>query len=41
MVSLDKIDTIEKNRIKIKDQIIPISETYKQRFFNLIKHSAK
>lgn len=41
MVSLDKIDSIEKDRIKIKDQIIPISETYKQKFFNLINHSTK
>lgn len=41
MVSLDKIDSIEKDRINIKDQIIPISETYKQRFFNLINHSTK
>jgi two-component system, LytTR family, response regulator len=36
MVALDKIDSIEKDRIKIKDQIIPISETYKQKFFALI-----
>lgn len=36
MVALDKIDSVEKNGIKIKDQIIPISETYKQRFFALI-----
>jgi len=41
MVSLDKIDSIEKDRIKIKDQIIPVSETYKRRFFALINHSAK
>ncbi|HEX8370654.1 MAG TPA: LytTR family DNA-binding domain-containing protein [Pyrinomonadaceae bacterium] len=39
MISLDKIDSIEKDRIKIKDRIIPISETYKKRFFNLINHS--
>lgn len=38
MISLDKIDSVEKDRIKIKDQIIPISETYKQRFFSLINH---
>lgn len=41
MVSLDKIDSIEKDRIKIKDQIIPISETYKQRFFSLINVSSR
>lgn len=38
MVSLDKIDSIEKGGIRIKDQIIPISETYKQKFFALINH---
>ena len=37
MVALDKIDSIEKDRIKIKDRTIPISETYRERFFNLIK----
>jgi len=40
MISLDKIDSIEKSGIKIKDQIIPISETYKKRFFSLINHRA-
>ncbi len=39
MISLDKIDSIEKSGIKIKDRIIPISETYKKRFFSLINHS--
>ena len=41
MVALAKIDSIEKDRIKIKDRIIPISDTYKQRFFALIDHSVK
>ncbi|HEX8736402.1 MAG TPA: LytTR family DNA-binding domain-containing protein [Pyrinomonadaceae bacterium] len=41
MVSLGKIDSIEKDRIKIKDCLIPLSETYKERFFNLINHPAK
>lgn len=41
MVALAKIDSIEKDRIKIKGQIIPVSETYKQKFFALIHHSAK
>lgn len=41
MIALDKIDSIEKDRIKIKDLIVPISETYKERFFNLINHRAK
>lgn len=37
MVSLDKINSIEKDKIKIKGIEIPISETYKPRFFSLIK----
>ena len=41
MVSLDKIDSIEKGRIKIKDRVIPISETYREQFFNLIHHPTK
>jgi two-component system, LytTR family, response regulator len=41
MVSLDKIDSIEKGRIKLKDWVIPISETYREQFFNLINHSTK
>ena len=41
MVSLAKIDSIERDRIKIKDTLIPISETYKKTFFDLINQSAK
>jgi DNA-binding LytR/AlgR family response regulator len=41
MVSLDKIMSVEKDRIKIKDVIIPISETYKKEFLELINHSSK
>ena len=36
MVALNKIDLIERNRIKIKDKMIPISETYKENFFKKI-----
>jgi DNA-binding LytR/AlgR family response regulator len=36
IVSLDKIISIEHNRIKIKDSLIPISDSYKERFYNLI-----
>jgi two-component system, LytTR family, response regulator len=36
MVALDKIVSIERSRIKIADQLIPISETYKDAFFQLI-----
>lgn len=41
MVALAQIDSIEKDVIKIKDLIIPLSETYKQSFFRLIDHRAK
>jgi len=36
IVTLKKIDLIERNRIKINDIMIPISETYKENFFKLI-----
>jgi len=36
IVTVKKIDLIERNRIKIKDKLIPISETYKENFFKLI-----
>ena len=41
MVSLDKIDSVEKGRIRIRDKVIPISETYREQFFGLIKHTTK
>lgn len=41
MVALDKIDSIEKDRIKIKGLIVPISETYKERFFSLINRPTR
>lgn len=37
MVSLAKIESIEKNRIKIAKQLIPISDTYKSEFYAMIK----
>jgi two-component system, LytTR family, response regulator len=40
MVSIDKIESIERDRIKIKGILIPISETYKKPFFELINHKA-
>jgi len=36
IVTLNNIDLIERNRIKIKDKMIPISETYKEKFYGLI-----
>lgn len=36
MVALNKIVSIERNRIKIADQLIPISETYKEVFYQFV-----
>lgn len=41
MVSLDKIDSVEKGRVRIKDRLIPISETYREQFFRFINHPAR
>jgi DNA-binding LytR/AlgR family response regulator len=38
MVSLDKIDSVEKGRIKVRDRLIPISGTYRERFYGFINH---
>jgi DNA-binding LytR/AlgR family response regulator len=37
MVAIDKINHIEKNRIRIADQIIPISNTYADIFFQMLR----
>jgi len=37
MVALNKIDSIERNRIKIGNEMIPVSETYKETFLQIIK----
>ncbi len=37
IVSIGKIDSIEKERIKIGDKLIPVSESYKGKFYNKIK----
>jgi len=36
-VAIDKISSIERNRIKISDQLIPVSDTYRSNFFTLIE----
>jgi DNA-binding LytR/AlgR family response regulator len=36
-IALDKIDSIERNRIKIADKYIPISETYHKGFFEMVE----
>ena len=40
MVALNKIESIERNRIKIAGQIIPVSETYKEAFYLLVTNNA-
>jgi len=37
LISLNKIESIEKDRIKIQNKIIPVSEMYKADFYKLIK----
>ncbi len=39
MVALNKIESIERNRIKIANQLLPISETYKDAFLQRINNS--
>lgn len=36
MVAVNKIESIERSRIKIADQLIPVSDTYKEAFHQLI-----
>lgn len=38
MVSINKINTIERDQVKIGNKIIPISETYKKTFLSLLKN---
>ncbi len=38
MVGINKIESIERSRIKIFNQIIPISETYRELFFQVINN---
>ncbi len=40
MVAINKIESIERSRIKIADQMIPVSETYKEAFLQLINSRA-
>ena len=37
IVAIDKIDSIERNRIKIADRLIPVSETFRKPFFDFIE----
>ena len=36
IVSINKIDSIERNRIFIQDKIIPVGDTYRDEFFKII-----
>ena len=40
MVAINKIESIERGRIKIANQLIPISDTYKEIFLQLINSKA-
>jgi DNA-binding LytR/AlgR family response regulator len=37
MIALDKITSVERNRIKIGDQLIPVGENYRKAFFALLE----
>jgi DNA-binding LytR/AlgR family response regulator len=37
IIALDKIESIERNRIKIADQLLPISDTYKDVFYDTLR----
>lgn len=37
IIALDKIDSIEKNRVKIGGQLLPISDTFRDGFFFILK----
>ncbi|HEY4787515.1 MAG TPA: LytTR family DNA-binding domain-containing protein [Bacteroidales bacterium] len=39
IVSLNKIESIERNRIKIAGQLLPISDTYKDVFYDTLRNS--
>jgi two-component system, LytTR family, response regulator len=41
MVAIDKIDSVEKDVIRIGNEQIPVSETYKKLFFEQISQSSK
>lgn len=39
IVAIERIENIERSRIKISDRLIPISETYKDAFYNTLKNN--
>jgi two-component system, LytTR family, response regulator len=38
IVAFDKIKAIEKSRVKIDEQLIPVSDTYREQFFSALKN---
>jgi DNA-binding LytR/AlgR family response regulator len=36
IIAIDKIDTVSKNRINIKNNYIPVGDTFKDSFFSLL-----
>jgi two-component system LytT family response regulator len=36
-VAIDKIESVERDRIRIGEKLIPISESYRERFYSLIR----
>ena len=41
MVAIDKIESVEKDRIRIQNALIPISDRYRQSFYEIIHQSIK
>ncbi len=39
MIALDKITSVERNRIRIGDQLIPVGENYRKSFFALLENN--
>jgi len=37
MVAINKIDSVSKNRISIGDEIIPVSDSYKNSFYDTLR----
>lgn len=37
IIAIDKIESIERNRVKIGDQLLPVSDTYKNEFYGVIE----
>jgi two-component system, LytTR family, response regulator len=39
MIALDKITSVERNRIRIGDQLIPVGENYRKAFFAMLENN--